>query len=230
MSEKLSLPSYSVSSTNTRSVYVRVFFGVVGALVVFYGAHDICMRLPQVGIDPTDLFAGATPPGSSHSASVSVTPSLRLSAPAITPVKLSIPSIGVDATVEQVGNTASGAMATPKNFMDVAWYALGTKPGDTGNAVFAGHVNNALTKAGVFEHLADVSLNDRIIVTDGSGNSLTYVVQDIEDYSDQGAPLGDIFSNATASGVVLITCAGDWDAKAHSFDKRLVVFARLLAD
>ena len=81
----------------------------------------------------------------------------------------------------------------------------------------------------MFLHLNEVSINDKILVTDASGYTLTYLVRNIQDYSDQDAPLGDIFSNSSASGVVLITCAGDWDTKAHSFNKRLVVYASLIA-
>ena len=229
MSEKLSLPSYNAHQRSTRALITRVVLSVVGVFVVLYGAHDMFMRLPQVALDPNALFAGATQPGIRAVAPVATTSVQRLSAPAITPARLTIPSIGVDANVEQVGNNTSGAMATPKNFMDVAWYALGSQPGSTGNAVFAGHVNNALTKAGVFQHLDEVGINDKILVEDASGRTLTFVVRDIEDYGEQDAPLHDIFSSNTASGVVLITCAGDWDAKAHSFNKRLVVYASLIS-
>ena len=218
MSERLSLQSPSA----------RIVLGVVGVCVVLYGAHDMLTRLPQVALDPAALFAGATPPSGRYATAPTAT-TTELSAPSLTPARLTIPSIGVDATVEQVGNNASGAMATPKNFMDVAWYALGAKPGEAGNAVFAGHINNALTKAGVFLHLDKVSVNDKIFVEDASGHRLTYVVRDVKNYDDQSAPVTDIFSHTTASGVVLITCAGDWDAKAHSFDKRLVVYASLIA-
>jgi LPXTG-site transpeptidase (sortase) family protein len=120
-------------------------------------------------------------------------------------------------------------MATPSTFIDVAWYKLGSHPGEAGSAVMAGHVNNALTKAGVFEHLSDLNIGDGISITDANGAVLHYAVRDIEDYPNASAPLSTIFSTTGPSQLVLITCAGDWDPKAHTYDHRVVIFAGLLA-
>ena len=56
------------------------------------------------------------------------------------PRRLTIPSIGVDAGSEYVGLTADGAMGVPKDPSKAAWYSLGPRPGEPGNAVVAGHV------------------------------------------------------------------------------------------
>ena len=50
--------------------------------------------------------------------------------------------------VERVGKKQDGSMETPSTFTTVGWYELGVKPGDEGNAVMDGHVNNALTSSG----------------------------------------------------------------------------------
>ncbi len=145
----------------------------------------------------------------------------------LTPARLKIPSIGVDANVQQVGQKADGSMATPTSFQDVGWYTLGPKPGAGGNAVIAGHVNNALTMAGVFEHLSDVKVGDYITVTDTSGKTLIYAVTKTAQYTLDTAPTSEIFSPNGPSQLVLITCDGAWDAAAHSYNKRLVVYAGL---
>src|SRR5665647_1830768 len=54
------------------------------------------------------------------------------------PVRLKIPTINVDATVESVGLTPDGDMDLPKDPDDVAWYEL-ARPGEDGSAVMAGH-------------------------------------------------------------------------------------------
>ena len=118
-------------------------------------------------------------------------------------------------------------MGTPQNFGDVAWYSLGSKPGEPGNAVIDGHVNNALTKAGVFEHLTQIKLGDPISVTDSAGRSLNYKVTDIEEYPADTAPADSIFATTGPSQLVLITCDGDWVPADKSFSQRLVVFAAL---
>lgn len=118
-------------------------------------------------------------------------------------------------------------MATPKNFQDAGWYDMGARPGEAGNAVIAGHVNNALTMAGVFQHLGDIRVGDTIAVSDAHGTTLNYVVTETDQYSTTNAPTAAIFSTNGPSQIVLITCDGVWDPAAHSYDKRLVVYARL---
>jgi LPXTG-site transpeptidase (sortase) family protein len=119
-------------------------------------------------------------------------------------------------------------MATPGSFATVGWYKLGSRPGQAGNAVLAGHVNNALTKSGVFEHLSDLKVGDSIAIADTSGKTLTYVVTETDQYKTTEAPAASIFSGAGPTQLVLITCDGAWDAAAHSYDKRFVVYARLV--
>jgi LPXTG-site transpeptidase (sortase) family protein len=143
-------------------------------------------------------------------------------------VRLKVPSLGVDASVEQVGKKADGSMGTPSAFGNVAWYSPGSKPGAAGNAVFAGHVNNALTKAGVFSHLSQIKQGARIEVWGKDGRSLDFEVVSIEQYPAETAPAEAVFSTEGSPQIILITCEGDWDAAAHSFDKRLVVVGRLL--
>ncbi|MDP1709741.1 MAG: class F sortase, partial [Candidatus Komeilibacteria bacterium] len=55
------------------------------------------------------------------------------------PLRLKIPEINVDSVVEYVALTPDGAMDIPKNIGDVAWFNLGPRPGESGNAVIAGH-------------------------------------------------------------------------------------------
>ena len=58
-----------------------------------------------------------------------------------TPVRLVIAAIDLDARIEARGLDANRSLDTPKDFHDVAWYRLGPRPGDPGNAVMNGHVN-----------------------------------------------------------------------------------------
>ena len=117
-------------------------------------------------------------------------------------------------------------MATPTSFADVAWYALGGHPGSEGNTVFAGHVNNALTKSGVFGHLAQVGLGDYVTVSNADGHTLIYKVVSIDKYPANEAPAASIFATAGPSRLVLITCDGDWVQSEKTFDKRLVITAK----
>ncbi|HVZ75754.1 MAG TPA: class F sortase [Candidatus Paceibacterota bacterium] len=231
MSERQLLLSSAKSGViihHRRPHWTRNVFVAFGVLAIVIGAAGALSTLSKNAFGANAAFVAFAP------AAAITDPSL-LNAPAagpatttpLVPVHLAIPSIGVSAKVESVGQKSDGSMATPSTWQDVAWYNLGPKPGEAGNAVIDGHVNNALTTAGVFEHLGQIAVGDSVVVSDASGRSLTYTVSSIEDYDTNAAPLNEIFSTAGPSQIVLITCAGDWDPHAHAFDKRLVVVARL---
>jgi sortase (surface protein transpeptidase) len=230
MSDRPLLISSAKSGASVQEKRIRywyVFAVSIGLFVVLYGAADIWSRLQNlsVGLPARLAFVPAITlihPGSS--------PVLATSTPVVdslTPARLLIPSLGVDAPVEQVGKKADGSMGTPQKFGEVAWYALGPYPGQPGSAVIAGHVNNALTTAGVFEHLSQIPLGATITVLDASGRSIKFIVVTRTEYPTAEAPLQEIFSTQGPSQLVLITCAGDWIADAHSFNERLVVVASL---
>jgi LPXTG-site transpeptidase (sortase) family protein len=233
MSEKpLLLPSAKIGVLASRKKareYLQALLFCVGVLVVLVGLVNVISRVADMAGADTIQTAFA-PLGSLNTlparGAAALPPGIATTTP-ITPTHIRIAAIGVDASIEQVGKKADGSMATPSNFENVGWYKLGSQPGAGGNAVFAGHVNNALTKAGVFQYLSNVKVGDSIVVADASGRSLTYVVFETNQYKTTQAPATSIFSGVGPSQVVLITCDGAWDAASHTYDKRFVVYARL---
>ncbi len=226
MSEKLLLLPESKSPV---MVYIshgphpklRLALVIIGLLMVLIGAASAFSWVANnaLGKDAAkQIFAPAVVSGAGSAQTTATS--------AFIPARVKIPSIGVDAAVESVGTRADGSMDTPKNFKNVGWYSLGSKPGGAGNAVFAGHVNNALTSAGVFQHLSEVRIGDYVSVSDASGKTLLYRVTELEQYPVDEAPLQSIFSTTGTSQVIIYTCDGQWDGAAHSFTKRLVVFAK----
>jgi len=220
------------SSLNPRVTKALI---AIGVFVVLVGAANLVSRLANTALGPnsgTMLFGPAVAlnnPALLNSLTASSSFATVASHP-IVPARLLIPSIGVDAKVGQVGKKADGTMGAPQNFTDVAWYALGSQPGASGNAVIAGHVNNALTTAGVFAHLSQIGLGAKIIVSDADGRTLSYTVISVQSYpADAETPSVDdsIFATSGPSQLVLITCGGDWVPDEHQFNERLVVFAAL---
>ncbi len=200
---------------------------VLGVLVILVGTADVFTRAAAF-VSTTDISFDAFAPGA-----LIVNPELwgeihGTSTAAFVPATLIIPAIGVEAPVEQVGKKADGSMDTPKKLSDVAWYEPGQKPGEPGNAVFAGHVNNALGLAGVFKELSKLKEGDRIEVEGAGGERLVYEIESVSEYFLDNAPISDIFTNRGPSKIALITCQGSWDASTRTYDKRLVVVAHLL--
>lgn len=198
----------------------------VGALMVLVGLADVSTRvaafLPE-GNNQT-LFSAFAPAAALEVPEFGGAP-VATAEGVIVPVRMTIPSIGVNANVISVGKKADGTMGTPEDFREVAWYSLGAKPGDAGNAVFAGHVNNARTTSGVFSNLSKLSIGDYITVVDENGKSLVYQVSGKAEYPADEAPAAEIFANTGPSKIILITCEGEWVPSERTFEKRLVITA-----
>lgn len=163
-------------------------------------------------------------------------PKLEQSAPARTapvasrPERLIIPSLQIDALVQQVGIKANGAMATPSNFTDVGWYKYGTIPGQEGSAVIAGHLDNGLALPGVFKHLSELQVGDDLYVQTVDGSKLRFVVKDIKKYPYTAVPTEKVFNAQGAAQLNLITCEGSWLPSARTYDHRLIVYTTLATE
>lgn len=140
------------------------------------------------------------------------------------PVRLIIPSINVDAVVENVGITAAGAMEVPGNTIDVGWYKLGPPPGEVGSAVISGHFDGRDGGSGVFNNLDKLKQGDKMYVINNQGTTTTFVVRESRTYNP-GYADEVFFSNDNGAHLNLVTCDGVWDKNKKSYSKRLVVFA-----
>lgn len=148
--------------------------------------------------------------------------------PARAPQRLRIPSLQIDTTIQHVGVNKNGNMGTPSNFTDVAWYKYGPAPGDSGSAVIAGHVDNALSLSGVFKDLNQIEVGDRVYVEDATGRELVFEVTSVRTYPYDDVPTEILFNASGTRRLNLITCEGTWLKDKKTYDQRLVVFTRLV--
>jgi sortase (surface protein transpeptidase) len=146
------------------------------------------------------------------------------------PVRLKIPSVGIDAAVENVGLTEDGAMESPQDYFDVGWYQLGYRPGQVGNAVMAGHIDSAKFGAAVFYPIRSLKPGALVYVIDEEGFEIAFRVMGVTVYPDSDAPISDIFGPADTANLNLITCVGTFDRSAGQYDQRLVVYTTLVTD
>ena len=141
------------------------------------------------------------------------------------PQRLKIPSIGVDAFVEQMGLTAKGDMDAPAGPNNAGWYKYGTLPGEIGSAVMDGHSGWRDNIPAIFDDLGNVRVGDKIYVETSDGLTTTFVVREIKEYG-YNADAEEIFHSSDGlSHLNLITCAGTWNNISRSSSLRLVVFA-----
>jgi LPXTG-site transpeptidase (sortase) family protein len=143
-----------------------------------------------------------------------------------TPARLVIPAIGVDARIEARGLDSNRDLATATDFRNVAWYDLGPRPGDPGNAILNGHVS-WWTGDAVFTHLARLRTGDRINITRADGVAVTFKVTG-KQVVDANARIGSLFAPSSRSTLTLITCTGVWNPFTQSDTQRVLVSASLV--
>ena len=115
-------------------------------------------------------------------------------------------------------------MEVPRDFDRAGWYIAGPKPGETGPAVIAGHVDNTSGPA-VFYRLKDLTAGADIVVTRVDGTSVTFRVARVASYEKQAFPTAEVFGPTPESELRLVTCGGDFDWKKHSYKANVVVYA-----
>jgi len=143
------------------------------------------------------------------------------------PETITIPSIGVSATVAFAGLKADGTMDIKKNPDETAWYQFGTRPGDEGSAVIAGHSGWTGLHGSVFNNIYKLRKGDKISVLDRKGNMKTFVVTDSKQYNPTANASSIFQSSDGKSHLNLITCDGVWVNATDSDSSRLVVFSVL---
>lgn len=141
-----------------------------------------------------------------------------------TPIQLSIESIGVEAPIELVG-VLNGAMAVPTLPENVGWYEFGTRPGDVGSAILAGHVNWKDSPNAAFTNLKNVQIGDMIKITNSDGELVYFFVSEIKSYPFYADTTEVFSSNDGLARLNLITCGGLWNSVIKSHESRLVIFA-----
>ena len=166
--------------------------------------------------------SGEITSGSSNNSPVSGAEQYKYNLPA----RIKIPMIGVDAAVEYVGINKDGEMGVPTDPYGVAWYHLGTRPGEVGSAVMTGHYGTWRNGSGsVFDNLNKLQAGDKIYIEDSQGNIIIFAVREKRDY-DPNSDAADIFTSDDGQAHLnLITCEGVWNKASQSFSQRLVVFS-----
>ena len=140
------------------------------------------------------------------------------------PTFLTIPTINIQANIQDLGINSDGEMDIPNNIIDVGWFKFGSRPGEKGSAVIAGHFDGENGK-GVFANLNKLKEGDKLYIKDNNGISFVFVVRESHIY-DPGY-VEEVFNLNDSSHLNLITCDGVWDENKKSYSKRLVVFADL---
>ena len=139
------------------------------------------------------------------------------------PERVRIPDIGVDAPLELLHLLADGSLDPPKAWADAGWYADGTRPGDVGPAVIAGHIDSRSGPA-VFYKLDNVRVGAVVEVLQG-GRWLPFRVTSVGRYPKNAFPSAQVYGPTPDAQLRLITCGGEFDRAHSSYLDNTVVYA-----
>ena len=146
---------------------------------------------------------------------------------AITPTRLRIPAISVDAAVKPVGvDPRSGDLAVPPRVDVVGWYRFGPGLGaESGSIVIAGHVDSAALGRGAYFRLRELGRGDTFEVAGSDGALRRFRVVAREEWAKSAIALERYFDRAGQPRLTLITCGGPFDTRARAYRDNVVVTA-----
>jgi LPXTG-site transpeptidase (sortase) family protein len=138
------------------------------------------------------------------------------------PVRISIPTISVNAEIVPVGlNPKTKSLIVPKQGSIVGWFSRGAQQRPT---VLVGHVDTA-KRAAVFYRLPKLRTGDEIRVFNSDNSSRRYRVDRITRIDKDKFPTRSVY---LGTGLRLITCGGKFDRKTGHYEDNIIVFAKAI--
>lgn len=144
------------------------------------------------------------------------------------PARVTIPAIGVDAEVIDLGLNPDGTMEVPEDFSQTGWFEYGSRPGQQGPAVIAGHIDST-TGPAVFYRLDQLRPGQRITVHSPQGERVTFAVERIGEYPKDAFPTDAVYRFTDEPTLRLVTCGGPFDETIGHYENNVIVFARRVA-
>lgn len=202
----------SIPKTRKR-LYVRIVALLTLTLVITAVSYALAGAFNRPDTTPVTQHTNNTPPA------IPVAKKADVGLPS----RLIIPKLNIDANVLHLGLTKEGNMDVPSDLMNTGWYKYGPRPGQTGSAVIAGHLEG-VDEDGIFINLGKLIKGDIISVKDDAGMTISFTVRETRLYNQDERP-SEVFNTTDGSHLNLITCTGTWSTAQQRYSKRLVVFA-----
>ena len=143
------------------------------------------------------------------------------------PTRITIPSLKIDAPIENLGLTADGYVDSPTGPENTAWFNQSPIPGAIGSAVINGHSGWKNNAPAVFDNLHKLKKGDEIFIENELGVIDIFIVERLKTYNKEAEAWEVFNSTDNKANLNLITCIGDWNKKETTRENRIVVFTTL---
>lgn len=146
------------------------------------------------------------------------------------PVRIEIPSLGVNAPIMRLGQDADGAVQVPPlgDHNLAGWYDRTVLPGQAGTSVILGHVDN-FTGPSVFFSIKMLRPGETVTVVRADGTSAEFSVDGVQKVTKATFPSTAIYGNTRYPGLRLITCGGPFDSATRQYLDNIVVYSHLVS-
>jgi len=142
------------------------------------------------------------------------------------PVSLTIPAIGVQTSLTQLGLTSAGTLQVPSSTSVAGWYTGSPRPGEIGSAVIAGHVDSKAGPA-VFFRLRLLRPGELVYVRRADNSVAVFQVTAVQTFLKAQFPTAAVYDPVPDSQLRLITCGGTFDSTTGHYLSNVVVSATL---
>ena len=145
------------------------------------------------------------------------------------PLRVRVPSVGIDAPLIRLGMDRDGAVAVPPMSVptEAGWFTGDPTPGERGAAVIVGHVDTDYGRA-VFYPLGNVQPGALVIVDRADKTHAQFRVTSVEVVDKDRFPARRVYGgdDSGTPQLRIITCGGAFDGKHYA--DNLVVYAQLV--
>jgi hypothetical protein len=141
------------------------------------------------------------------------------------PKYLSIDKLSINAPIEQLGLTSSGAMGVPSNIWNAGWYIGSARPGQRGAAFIDGHSSSS--RGALFGNLDTLKNGDVINVVRNDGIKVTFNVVDVKVVNRHEVDMNSMLKpyGKYARGLNIMSCVGDWIESEQTLENRVLIYA-----
>jgi hypothetical protein len=224
----------------------RALLAAVAAMLAALGVTVlvIASRAQRQAPQPPPSAAGTYAAGSQHtgtpssskppSTSGGQTSAAQPSGPVLAksmPTHLSIPAIGVDSDLVQLGLNPDHSVQVPSLGAEskAGWYRYSPTPGQVGPSILLGHIDSARYGPGVFFKLGALRKGDTVSVRRADNTVAVFRVDAVAEYPKDHFPTLTVYGNTDHAALRLITCGGKFNLSSHNYEDNIVAFASLVS-
>ncbi len=215
-------------------IAVAVVLSAIGVTLLTIGLHAQ-QHAPQPPASAGGTYAASAPASRTPSIATSSPPTEEKPRgpilPRSTPTHLSIPAIGVNASLLKLGLNSDHTVQVPplSAVSKAGWYRYSPAPGQLGPSILLGHIDSAQTGPGVFFKLGALRKGNTVSVRRADNTVAVFRVDAVVEYPKNRFPTLTVYGNTDHAALRLITCGGKFDLSAHSYEDNIVAYASLVS-